>query len=421
MIIASHGERVEVRSVSEFGTSIVPPPGLGGWPYSGLSWAGRLVDRNDALGLVAVGACIRLLSSQIAAMPFTVYSGIGVQREAAPDSWQQDLLDHPSPDWDAFTFMEDVVSSGESVSNAFIEKIKPVRVRSGQPGVAELRPMDPDYVQVKVVNGRKVIQWHDGAKTTDVTSRVLHVRWWAIKPAVAGTSIIKLHANALGSMVALGEYEGRYFQNDARPSVVISTNEKLDARQRADLREGYDGRHSGRPHGTGILTGGATLTPIGTALKDTQAVDLRESALREAARMFGIPDAFVGAVHQKSTATTPESDFIRLWRLCLFPRSQRLGQAFAHDPDLFMGTGLTPLLDPAAMLRGDSMTLATVIHELVQSGVITQNEGRSMMGLPKSSDPEADKLQHTPVGGAPNFDQTPGGSAADVTPGGGDE
>ena len=39
---------------------------------------------------------------------------------------------------------------------------------------------------------------------------------------------------------------------------------------------------------------------------------------------------------------------------------------------------------------------------LFAAGVLTQNEGRALMGLPPASDPLADTLQQTPVGGAPN-------------------
>lgn len=425
MIAVSHGENTVYHStVPEWGTSVVPAPGMGGYPYGGWSWAGRLVSVKDAAGLAAVAACIRLLSGQIAGMPFAVYDGIGAQREPVPDSWQHELLDNPSPgEWNAFTFMEDVISSGEATQNAFIQKVKPKRARSGQPTVAEMRPLDPDYVSVRVKDGVKTILWRDGGKSIDITGQVLHIRGWALNPAPVGTSVISLNRNAIGSAMALEQYQGRYFQNDARPSIVIESPTPLNKEQRKDLRDGFNDVHQGssRAHQLGILTGGATMRPISPALKDTQAVDLQEAKIREAARMFGIDDRYIGSLREAVRGATPEMEFAKLWRLSLFPRCRRVEAAFTADPDLFAGGSLKPRFDPTDMLRADTGTTATVIQELVQAGVITQNEGRAWLGMPRSDDPESDKLQHTPVGGKPNLDQDPDAGVDDDPPGGGDE
>lgn len=417
MIIASNGQRVDMRAaVPEWGPSTPPLPGTGGYPYGGWSWAGRLVSTKDALGLAAVAACIRLLSSQVAGMPFSVYTGSGAQREPAAGSWQHDLLANPSPDWDSFTFMEDIVSSGEAVANSFVEKVK----AGGR--VVELRPMDPDYVRVRIIDGRKVIEWAQSGNTTDVTNRVMHIRGWAPAPSAVGTSIIQLNRQAVGSAIALEEYQGRYFQNDARPSIVINhPAANLNKDQRRDIREGFESMQMGSPnaHRLGIMWGGATLETISSALKDTQAVELVEAKIREAGRMFGVDDHYIGSSREAIRGETPEQSFAKLWRLSLFPRCRRIERAFASDPDLFAGSDLSPLFDPTEMLRADTGTTATVIQDLVQVGVITANEGRAWMGLQKSADPKADVLQDTPVGGAPNA--TGDAPAANVTPGGGDE
>lgn len=403
MILATRGQDVVVRAADFSNTSIIPPAGTSTGP---LAWASRLVRDDDAFGLVAVAACIRLLSGQIAGMPFGAYSGAGAERQPATSSWQWELLhEMPSPDWDSFRFMEAVVSSLESTANAFIEKVMPSRARAGRPRVVELRPMDPDYVQVKVRDGKKRIYWWDGGKTTEVTSRVLHIPGWAPKPSPVGRSVIRLHGAALQKSISLEEYQGRYFQNDARPSVVLSVPGTPTKDQRVAMREGFAADHagSGQSHGVGVMWGGATLQTIGSALRDTQAVELVNAAVDEAARMYQIPAKMVGGgLSQRATPETPEAEFTRFFRISLFPRTRRIERAFSTDQDLFGGSGLHSRLDPAEMLRADTATTATVIHELIQVGAISPNEGRAWLGLPPI--PGGDVVQATPVGGAPNSD-----------------
>jgi HK97 family phage portal protein len=418
VILATRRGDAELRSIDFSATSTIYPPG-GGMSVDGSSWAARLVDMRDAVGLTAVGAAIRLIQSQVAAMPLGAYSNPDGSFVPQPGSWQSELFADPSPgEWTAYTFLEDIVGSGESTANAFIEKVKPKRPRAGQPTVAEMRPLDPDYCAVRrdKDTGRKVILWQGASGQQDITDRVLHIRGSSLKPAPAGKSVLRMHGRALAMHLALEEYQGRYFENDARPSFILSHPQQQGREQRRDIREGFMAKHSGsgNSHGLGLLWGGWTATPFGSALRDTQAVELSDRALREVALMFQIPQKLLGSIAERPVRESTEEEFTRLFRICLFGRLRRIELAFSGDPDLFGGSPLSARFDPSELLRADTATTASVIHNLIQVGVMTANEGRALLSMPRSTDPKADELLATPVGGGAN---DPPALPADPPPG----
>lgn len=411
MILAVPGGDLEQRSIDFSGTSTIMPPG-GGYTVAG-TWAARLVDLRDAIGLTAVGAAIRLVQSQIASMPLGAYALDAGNRVPRPESWQAQLLADPSPgEWTAYTFVEDIVGSLEATANAFVEKVKPKRARAGEPAVAELRPLNPDYCAVRCdpKTGRKSILWQAASGVVDITDRCLHIRGSSLTPAPAGTSVLKLHGRAIAMHLALEEYQGRYFENDARPSFILSNpNPNLTREQRKDMRNGFMSEHagSGRAHGLGLLWGQWTATAIPGSLKDTQAVELNDQALREVALMFQLAPRDLGSIVDKPIPETPEAQFTRLFRISLFPRVRRIELAFASDPDLFAMSPLMPVFNPAELMRADTATTASVIRNLVQVGVMTANEGRALLNMAPSSDPKADELLATPVGAGANDPPAP--------------
>jgi len=103
---------------------------------------------------------------------------------------------------------------------------------------------------------------------------------------------------------------------------------------------------------------------------------------------------------RRAGITSTEHTADTFMRFSLTPRMRRIERAFAADRDLFPDRALYPRFDTTEFTRGDTATMASKVHQLVQVGVLSPNEGRAEIGLP--GHPDGDALQLTPVGGAPN-------------------
>jgi len=363
--------------------------------------------RTPALMVAAVACCVRLISESLACCQITTGIGSGMSWVPRPNTWQAQLFADPAPveGWTPFDLTSDTISAVEIGRHSFLWKVK------GKEKVQELYPIDPDYVRVTRSgpfgkSGPKVIQARVEGEVRDVTASVVHIRGWSPLPAVDGISTVGLHARPLSIAQQFDEFRGRYFANDGLPGIILNVQGQPTKNQRRDILDSWVKRHGGarQTNRPGLVWGGTTVEKLDTDLQKAQAADVADSITRDVARMFRVvPLEMLHATVRQFEP--PESLRDKFSLLTLKSRARRFEAALYADRDLFPDrrpTAVRPKLDMSEFLYGDILTTSTIVHDLVQVGVLTQNEGRALMGLPPSSDPLADTLQQTPVGGAPN-------------------
>jgi HK97 family phage portal protein len=413
MIVRSVRGNREFRS-GEFGSSAIPPPGSGYTSFSGIP-----VTSDRTFGLPAVMAAIRLIAEVTAAMDICVYRGVGGDKKTAEDSWQDKLMDQPNVEQSQFDWLSDVSAGVEGYGNSFVEKIK------FRNEVVELIPRDPDYVRVRREGNRKVFDVSvDGRTRTNLTpSTILHFRGFAVTGYLSGFSPITMYRQALGTALALQEFQGRYFANDATPSgaiVMPGSTTKTRALEILDLWKASHGgvSNAGNP---AILSGGSTYEKIGVSLVDAQFVEAQRFSLEQVADMFRVPSDLIGGPVERGVAATAEQVGLRFLVFYLLPRLRRIELALDADLDLFANTDVYPKFTTDDLLRADALTKAQVQHYQIQDGTLLVDEARAEDGKgplpPIPADPSLTPgmvPQITPVGGAPNDPLTasPNGSTA---------
>ena len=374
---------------------LIPLPGAN---YA--TWSGMYLSDDQAAGLPAVGAAVRLISESIASLPCLVYEGNGPDRRKAVTSSQWELLhERPSLDCTPFELFSDISACIETRGNAFLQKVRDLRGR-----VVELIVIDPDAVRVyrsaetreKKYDIRAGQTQYEGLTSTDI----LHVRGMTLRGGIRGISPIELHRNSIAMSYAVQEYVGRYFQNDAAPGLVIKIPGTLSNQQARQILEVFSANHSGlgNAHKPGILAGGADLEQVRVNLSDTTAIDAQKFGVREVARMFAVPASLIGA--NEGTSRSVDDEAASFLKFCLGPRLRRIESALRADPDLFGGTNLYPEFKVDALLRGNTSERFTAYVAARQAGWLSANEIRELENYPSVAD--GDNVQQTPVGGAPN-------------------
>jgi HK97 family phage portal protein len=374
---------------------LIPLPGAN---YA--TWTGTYLRDDQAAGLPAVGAAVRLISESIASLPCLVYEGNGPDRRKATGSPQWELLhERPSMDCTPFDLFSDISACIETRGNAFLQKVRDARGR-----VVELIVIDPDAVRVyrsaetreKTFDIRAGEVDYQGLTSTDI----LHIRGMTLRGGIRGISPIELHRNSISMSYAVQEYIGRYFQNDAAPGLVIKVPGTLSNQQARQILEVFAANHSGlsNAHKPGILAGGADLEQVRVNLADTTAIVAQKFAVREVARMFNVPAALLSS--DEGTARAPDDEAAAFLKFCLGPRLRRIESALRADPDLFGGTELYPEFKVDALLRSNTTERYTAYVRARQAGWLSANEIRELENYPAIDG--GDEVQQTPVGGAPN-------------------
>jgi HK97 family phage portal protein len=402
---------VEERA-TEWGTSAIPLPGAG-MPGPGFyAHTGRYVSAENAMGLPAVGAAIRLISETIASLPLVCYRGEGADRARAYDSPNYRLLhDRPNSEQSAFEFWGDVASSIETTGNAFIQKLR-ARGR-----VEELLVLDPNFV--RVYRDRET-----GEKKFDVlvdqkryegfsTSEILHIRGYTLRGGLVGISPIAEHRHALGVALAAEEFAGRAYANDATPGLAIKVPGNLGRQQAMEMLSVWQTTHAGihNARKPAVLTNGADIATLSMSLADAELIEAMRFSVEQVARIFRIPPAMLGAPNA-ATNQTAEEESLRFVRYCLLPRLRRIEMALRADDDLFPTGDLTPEWLVDGLLRADTATRYAAYVQARQAGWLSANEIRAFENLPPISG--GDEVQQTPVGGAPNLQ--PGGGGPSPAP-----
>lgn len=381
---------------------------------SGLySTAGRLVSANDAVGLPAASAAVRLLAETTAELPCIVREDDEDERDRLPDTPQWALLHNkPNEEQTPFDFFNYIVASMQQ-GNAYVLKTK----LRGE--VVELIPIDPTRVWPQYKEGAMQYRVSEKGGTFSILTRndLIHIPGILWADPFIGVSPITLHKNALGGALAAEEFGNRFFVNDGQPGGYIQTQEAMQKVQKDELIEGWNAGHRGvvNSHKTGLLTNGAEYKPLGVSMQDAAYVESQRFSVQQIARIFRVPAQMIGDDSaQRSSATHPETANQAFLQFSLQPWLTRIEQALWKDDDLFPDKSIRPAFVVEAILKADITSRYQAYLWAKQAGWTTANEIRAKEDMPPIEG--GDQLQMTPVGGAPNPEQPPTPPAPDAPP-----
>lgn len=372
-------------------------------PRTFATYSGTLVTADTAIGLPAVLACIRLIAGMVAQLPLNVWKGQNADRKLADNTWQYELL-HERPfadEMSPFDWVSDMASSIEAAGNFFAQKIRGI-VRRNQ--ILALRPLHPQHVYAerdKDTNEKLFRVWNGRQWARHSRSEILHVRGLTVGTSIMGLSPIAVHRQKLGSAIALDEYEGRFFSNDATPPGAIVVPGRVTETQAQEIERAWMSKHAGveNQHRPAILHSGADWKTIGVSHEDAQFVETQRMSVETIARMFGVPPALLGIGGE--TERSQEQEALRFLVFNLQQRLSRIESSLNSDVDLFPERDPYPEFDTRNLIRTDAATLAEVMHKQLQVGLKLIDEGRAELGLPPLPDGAGKIPQIVPVGGSP--------------------
>ncbi len=226
---------------------------------------------------------------------------------------------------------------------------------------------------------------------------VLHVRLHTPRHPLRGESPILSTQIDLALSGAVLNQQVAFYLNEARPSFMLATDEKLTKEQADALRARWDEQTKGEnAGGTPILTWGLKPVPVGTTAADSRLADMLKLTDQNIALAFRMPLQILGI---GGTPFASTESLMASWKstglgFALNHIEEAFGRLFKLDgyPDEYLE------FDTDALLRSSFKEMIDALTQGIK-GLMTSNEARKRVGLPsiKGGDQLFVQMQDIPI------------------------
>lgn len=347
------------------------------------SGSGKSVSTSSALKVATVFACVRVISEGVAQVPLKLFREQGDDRLPAKDHPLYDLLHRkPNANCTSFQWRETMALHAALAGASFSF------VNRGRGRVLEIINLQPGSVK---------INWPDslgGSPTYTVTGKsgstkdfpseaILHVSgpcWGqdAIEP-------VKVAREAIGLSMAMEESTAKLHSNGVKSGGLLSVDSTLTGEQYKQLRKWLDEEHAGsnNAYSTMILDRGAKFTQTAMTSVDAQQIETRRFQIEEVCRFLRVLPIMVCSSDKATTYASAEQMFLAHVVHTLAPWYERFEQAIdcqlLTDEERAQGYYVKHITQ--GLLRGALKDTAEYLYRLVNIGIMSRNEARSLLEM----------------------------------------
>ena len=363
--------------------------------------ADSISSPDAALRMSAVFACVRILAESVASLPLLIYERQDRGKRRAQDYYLYELLhDRPNSRMTAFEFRETIQSHLVLWGNAYARIVYDTMGR-----IEELWPLSPaGILDTRVSAGVKYYQYQD---KNGWTSWISEGEIWHLHglgdDGERGYSPIALMRRAVNLGLSAEEFGYNFFDNDARPGIVLEHPAKLSGPAHDNLKKSWEDEHQGsaKSHKPMILEEGMKLHEVGIPPEDAQFLETRKFQVQEIARIFRVPPHMLADL-DRATFSNIEHQSIDFVVHSLRPWLVRWEQSIQHNlmlPDERRRFYAEHLVD--GLLRGDITSRYNAYATARQNGWMSVNDIRALENMDPvdGGDVYLSPLNMTPVGG----------------------
>jgi len=343
--------------------------------------SGILVNPEKALALAAYFDGIRIISEDVAKLPFPVY------RRLEPRGKERDrehpvhrlLNESPNLNMSAMSFRETMTANAIGWGGGFA-----VIRRNGGGQPTELRPIHPSRVRVELSpEGRLTytVGNDDGHQVTLPQSRVFHLH--GLSPdGINGYSVARVGAESIGRGLSAAAFSASFFRSGTSPKIALKTQRTFETEEALErLRHQWQSRYSGPDgwHRPIVLEAGFEIEKISVPPEDAQLIQAEEFTVLDIARWLRIAPHKLGALDRATHSNVEEMNIDHVIDT-LMPWARRweaeVKRKLLHEEPDFFAEHLF-----AALLRGNSEQRGNFMRELFNIGALSQNDVRELENM----------------------------------------
>lgn len=378
------------------------------------SSSGVVVDHAQAMRTSAVYACVRVLSTTVAQLPFMLYRRTETGRDRADDHPLYAIVhDQPNPETTAYTFWETLMGALVLRGNAYAYKERDRLKR-----VLNLWQFnDPDRMTVTRdrVTDQLVYTYQPpvGAPEVYRPDEILHLRGLSADGAI-GYSMLEVAREAIGLASAAEGMGSRLFAGDATPTGTLEHPGKLGPDGAKNLKDAWNKAHLGKRQ-IAVLEEGMKYTRISITPEESQFLETRVFQISDIARIFGVPPHLIGELSKATYSNIREQSaefvkyglmpwLIRIAQECnksLLTPDERREYYFEHLTDALMRAAQKERYEGYALARYWGWMNANEIRRSENEPPLPGKEG-TMYLVPNNTMPASAVSQEKPTGTTPN-------------------
>lgn len=375
---------------------------------AGKTSAGTYVSEFTALNLPVVYRAISIIADNFATMPANIIRTEGKKRVLADDRddyWA--LHSQPNENMTSFIWRQTVQSHTLLWGNGYSY------VHRKKNGMAqEIIPLLPDRTRPIKMPGKDLYYETsiDGRSEKLPADDVVHIPALGFD-GLKGYSPIFMARQAVGLGLALEEFGGKFFANDAKSGGFLQYPGKLGEPAIKNLADSLSNKQGGltNAHRIKILEEGAKFVQTTIPPEDAQFLGTREFQIAEIARLYGIPLHMLQS-HEKVTSWGSGIEEMTLGFVIYTLASWLKRWEEELNRKLFLPSEkriYEVKFNINALLRGDANSRADYYDKGIKSGWMLINEAREkedMDPLPEGDKPPASETEIIP-GKQPNPQQ----------------
>ena len=345
---------------------------------------GISVTDERSLQISAVWACVQLIANSVASLPLGFYEKTPTGRKPLDKHYLKDLfLKSPNALMKPRDFRLCMTVQMCLWHNAYSEIIW-----NGERPVA-LMPLRPGRMTPFITTDGELTYHYAVESGVKIYAKrsILHLKGFSTD-GIVGCERSEYARETFGLSVSAETFAAKQFANGGRPGGVISFDAFLNEAQRSQAKMLYEGISEGAIHANElwILEGGTKYEPLDFNADQMQMLATRMMQLSEVARFFGVPEVMIGA-GGNATSAWPASFEQQVLYFLNFTL-----QGYIDEWECAITESLIPVRDQgnifadhdvSEFIKMDSNTKANVLSRLTQNGLMTRNEGRHKLGLPR--------------------------------------
>jgi HK97 family phage portal protein len=377
--------------------------------------------------LAIIEACVSAYSQTAAMCPGDHWRGrANGGRERITTSSLSRLLRRPNDYQSISDLLLNAVRQLYVEGNAYM-----LCMRNSRFEIDELHLMDNRYSRALIdgdgevhysLGGNWVVENRHGPLATVPARDVLHIKLHCdqLRNPLHGESPLASAYLDVATGVSIRAQQGAFYQNQAKPGTVLTTDLVLDKDQVSALRDRWMEQTTGaNVGGTPILTAGLKPAAMPSIpFRDAQLAEVLKLSDQDIAMAFRVPPAVIGLETRGSFASAEA--MMQAWiasglGFCLNHVEEAFGQTFGlkGQPDEYVEFDTKALLRSAYKDRIDGLTRG------VQGGILSPNEARNSEDLPNVEFGDEPRVQQqvVPLSAAGKIPAAPSSPPAPAAPG----
>lgn len=345
---------------------------------SAQSKSGVDVNRETAVKISAVWACVNYKASTISSLPCILYQRMDRGKKSADNMDLYHLLHYlPNPEttaaefWEMYIWNLELTGYGfawiERDVNGFIKAIW--NVPTGKVKIYRNKVTKERYYTIIDDDGKEMGPIYSTNMLVTVGKRFQKVDS-AMDP-------IDIARDAMGLGLALEEYASKYFANGATVSGIVEfpgalNGDKLES-FKSDFRKKFQKLQ--QAFDVMFLESGSKFNKISNNPEESQAIEARKFQIIEICRFFSVPPHKVMDIENGSNKANMEQQNIDAVQTCLNPLCVKLELSIYKDLlTIKERKKYFAKFKTKALLKGDTEARRNYYNTMIQNGVYSPND-----------------------------------------------